>query len=52
MTSEQLSPVSRAVYERCFALVRIASALVPERRRDEWTREWNGELWYRASLLD
>jgi hypothetical protein len=25
--------------------------LVPDRRGDEWTREWEGELWYRASRL-
>jgi predicted permease len=33
-------------------LVRTAAVLVPARRRDEWTREWMGELWYRASLLE
>ena len=25
---------------------------MPDRRRDEWTREWEGELWYRASQID
>jgi predicted permease len=29
----------------------LARVLVPDRRRDEWTREWEGELWYRASRL-
>jgi len=52
MTDEQLSRDARAVYERCIRIVHIARLLIPERRRDEWTREWNGELWYRASMLD
>ena len=52
MTPEQPSATARAAYERCMRLVRAASILVPDRRRDEWTREWMGELWYRASLLD
>jgi predicted permease len=47
-----LSPHARAVYERCLALVRVAGVLVPDRRRDDWTREWAGELWDRAALLD
>ena len=51
MTDAELSAGSRTVYARCMRIVRAASALVPERRRDEWTREWDGELWYRASLL-
>jgi hypothetical protein len=33
-------------------IVRAVGVLVPERRRDEWMLEWQGELWYRASLLD
>jgi len=52
MTDEALSRDARAVYERCMRTIRAARVLVPERRRDEWTREWQGELWYRASLLD
>ena len=51
MTDAELSADSRTVYARCMRIVRVASALVPDRRRDEWTREWDGELWYRASLL-
>ena len=47
-----LSPAAAALYQRCRRIVRIAGAVVPEHRRDEWTREWEGELWYRASLLD
>jgi predicted permease len=52
MTGHELSPAGRELYERCMRVVHVARALVPERRRDEWTREWSGELWYRASLLD
>jgi len=52
MTPNDLPATIRPTYERCMRLVRIAGVLVPERRRDEWTREWMGELWYRASLLD
>jgi putative ABC transport system permease protein len=51
MTRDPLSAEGRAAYERCMRLIRIARVLVPDRRRDEWTREWRGELWYRASLL-
>ena len=47
-----LSPAGRDLYERCMRVVRTARAIVPEQRRDDWTREWSGELWYRASLLD
>jgi putative ABC transport system permease protein len=30
--------------ERALAIVRLASRLVPARLRDEWLREWHGEL--------
>ena len=30
--------------DRARAVVRIASRLVPARLRDEWQREWEGEL--------
>jgi len=49
---DELSRDARAVYDRCMRIVRVAGVLVPDRRRDEWTREWSGELWYRALLLD
>jgi len=49
---DDLSRDARAVYDRCMRIVRAAGVLVPDRRRDEWTREWSGELWYRALLLD
>ena len=52
MTDAELSRDARIVYERCMQIVHAAGVLVPERRQDEWTREWMGELWYRASLLD
>ncbi len=52
MTRDELSRDARAVYDRCMRIVRVAGVLVPERRRDEWTHEWSGELWYRALLLD
>jgi putative ABC transport system permease protein len=52
MIDTELSRHARAVYERCIQIVHAARVLVPERRRDEWTREWIGELWHRASLLD
>ena len=52
MTGADLSPSARAAYDRCLRIVRLASVIVPERRREEWAREWDGELWYRASLLD
>ena len=48
----QLSPDGYALYRRCRRVVGIASVIVPEHRRDDWTREWDGELWYRVSLLD
>ena len=48
----ELSVAARAVYERCLCIVQVARVLVPERRRDDWANEWNGELWYRAALLD
>ena len=46
------SPAAAALYQRCRRIVRIAGAVVPEHRRDEWSREWEGELWYRVTLLD
>ena len=52
MTRDELSRDARALYDRCMRIVRIARVLVPEQRRDEWTSEWSGELWYRASLVD
>jgi len=52
MMRDELSRDARAVYDRCMRIVRVAGALVPEQRRDEWTHEWSGELWYRALLLD
>jgi predicted permease len=52
MTARELTPNARTTYERCLRVVRVAAVLVPERRRGEWTREWMGELWYRASLLE
>ena len=52
MTGHELSAAGRALYDRCMRIVRTASALVPETRRRDWTDEWSGELWYRASLLD
>ena len=35
---------------RALTLIRIASALVPHRLRDEWRREWEGELSAGASI--
>ena len=52
MMRDELSRDARAIYDRCMGIVQVARVLVPDRRRDEWTREWNGELWYRAALLD
>jgi putative ABC transport system permease protein len=52
MTEHGLSPAGRALYDRCMRVVRIAGAIVPEARRQDWVREWSGELWYRTSLLD
>jgi len=49
---DELSRDARAVYDRCMRIVHVARVLVPDRRRDEWTGEWSGELWYRALLLD
>ncbi|MDF2774675.1 MAG: hypothetical protein K0S86_4175 [Geminicoccaceae bacterium] len=51
-TNHELSPASRALYHRCRRIAGIAGAIVPRHRRADWTREWEGELWYRASLLD
>lgn len=52
MTEHGLSPAGRALYDRCMRVVRIAGAIVPEARRQDWIHEWSGELWYRTSLLD
>jgi len=52
MMRDELSRDAPAVYDRCMRIVHVARVLVPERRRDEWTREWSGELWYRALLID
>ena len=55
MTSDApgpLSPHAATVYRRCLTLVHLARVIVPAHRRDEWTREWTGELWDRAALLD
>jgi predicted permease len=49
---DDLSPPARKVYDRAMRVVRIARRLVPSQRQEEWTNEWSGELWYRASLLD
>ena len=51
MMRDELSRDAPAVYDRCMRIVHVARVLVPERRRDEWTREWSGELWYRALLF-
>jgi putative ABC transport system permease protein len=51
MTSDHPTDAARVLYERCARIARAASVLVPHRRRDDWMREWTGELWYRASLL-
>ena len=52
MTDRDLSPATHVVYDRSMRVVRVARRLVPAGRRDEWTNEWSGELWYRASLLE
>ena len=52
MMDRELSADARALYERCRRIVRTVRMLVPERRRDDWTNEWIGELWYRVALLD
>ena len=52
MMRDELSRDARAVYDRCMRIVHVARVLVPDRRRDDWTREWSGELWYRALRLD
>lgn len=52
MIDHDLTPSARAVYERAMRVVRLARRLVPVGRREEWTNEWSGELWYRTSLLD
>jgi putative ABC transport system permease protein len=52
MIDHDLAPSARAMYERAMRLVHVARKLVPAHRREEWTNEWSGELWYRASLLD
>jgi putative ABC transport system permease protein len=52
VTRDELSRDARGVYDRCMRIVHFARVLVPDRRRDDWTREWSGELWYRARLLD
>ena len=52
MIGHDLTPPARAVYERAMRVVRTARRLVPAARREDWTNEWSGELWYRASLLD
>ena len=48
----ELSPRGQALYRRCRRIVGVAGAVVPEHRRAEWTREWEGELWYRIAQLD
>lgn len=48
---EPLPGLAGATYARCRALVRAARTLVPAHRREDWTREWEAELWYRASRL-
>jgi putative ABC transport system permease protein len=48
----ELSPSGGSLYRRCRRIVGLASVVVPEHRRADWTREWEGELWYRISLLD
>jgi putative ABC transport system permease protein len=50
--SRTFSHAAAALYRRCHHLVRVAGSVVPERRRGDWMREWEGELWYRVSLLD
>jgi hypothetical protein len=52
MNSRELNAPARTLYDRCIRIAGVASALVPERRRDDWLCEWDGELWYRASVLD
>jgi len=52
MTGHQMSEPARRLYDRCVRIARAASSLVPDWRREDWLREWDGELWFRASLLD
>jgi putative ABC transport system permease protein len=46
------SNAARATYRRAIGIVRAASLIVPASCRDEWLREWDGELSYRISVLD
>ena len=46
------SPPAEATWQRCRALVRLASPLVPRHRREDWQAEWFGELHYRLLALD
>jgi putative ABC transport system permease protein len=48
--SDSLSADGEALFRRCRRVVRLASAAVPEHRRADWMREWEGELWYRISV--
>jgi hypothetical protein len=35
----------------CHAIIRVAAQLVPAARRQEWKREWSGEVWHRWEFL-
>jgi hypothetical protein len=48
MESEQRAPFSVIL---CNAMIRAAAQLVPAPQRQEWKREWFGEVWYRWQFL-
>ncbi len=41
---------SRAL-RACDVVLRLVGVIVPQRRRDEWLREWRAELWHEAARL-
>ena len=44
-------PESSATYRICRALIRLGTALVPLRMRDEWTESWEAEVWHHGRRL-
>src|SRR5260370_15636097 len=35
----------------CNLILRVASWIVPRRQREEWIREWRGEVWHWSHFL-
>ena len=50
MSASQIEPRTTLTFRLGALLVRGAGVLVPPRKRPDWRREWEAELWYAVFL--